>query len=171
MQKPAKQNTLLVASALLLAGFVVYWHISQTDRFDWPQLFGYRQVAMFDLWSFQHLMSGVLIGAILRWLAPNISASKLHFISAVMLITYGWEALELQMELGTFGHSVSQWKVGFEHWSNRLVGDPLLGASGALTARRYQQAWKFVLIPVAIWLTINVLSPTSMEIQKLILGN
>ena len=170
MQKPAK-DTWLFASACLLAGFVAYWQISYTGQFDWPQLFGDKQISMLDLWSFQHLMSGVLIGATLRWLAPDFSASKLRFISAVMLLSYGWEALELQLELGTFGHCISEWKVGFEHWSNRLVGDPLLGIIGALIARRYRQAWKFVLIPAAFWLAINVLSPTSMEIQKIILGD
>ena len=139
----------------------------ETDGFDAPLLIGDRTRAAFDLWSLQHFCGGVLLGALLMR-TPVGSAPRRHFALFGALLALSWEAAELAMEAGWFGAAISHWKDGFEHWSNRLFGDPLMVTSGCLVARRFGHAWKIVLVPAGIWLLINVTSPSSMTIQRLL---
>lgn len=135
--------------------------------FTAPFVIGDRTQAMFDLWSLQHFCGGILIGALLARFRPLPSGWR-AFALAVGAIALSWEAAELAMEAGVFGAGVSRWKDGFEHWSNRLVGDPLLVVCGALVARRFAYAWKIAMAPASVWLLVNVASPSSMYIQRLI---
>jgi hypothetical protein len=162
-------------SKIPLVPIVVLWffavagaHFAVTRRFDLPKFVGDRSEATFDLWSLQHFCAGILLGSILvRTKFLRFAAVK-ELAMVALLIELGWEASELGMEAGLFGHAVANWKDGFEHWSNRLVGDPLMVTLGALVATRFSYAWKIVLLPAAIWLLINVLSPNTMYIQRLL---
>jgi hypothetical protein len=139
-------------------------------RLDWPMLIGDRAEAIFDMWSLQHFGSGILFGAlVMRIGLPHFAARK-DMAAAAILFAFGWEGMELAMEAGYFGQAVASWKGGFEHWGNRLVGDPLMVTIGALTASRFASAWKVTLVPAAIWLSVNVASPNSMYIQRLLFG-
>lgn len=126
-----------------------------------PTLFGDRSAAIFDLWSFQHFSSGVILGAILL----SYLKQKRELIPIVLAAALFWEFVELTMEFGFFSQAVTVWKGGFEHWSNRFIGDPLMMVAGALLAKVFPGAWKVVIIPAAIWFLINILSPDSMHIQ------
>ena len=162
----SSMGTIAVLSFFALAAA----HLGVTHRFDLPAFVGDRSEAIFDLWSLQHFCAGVLLGAIL------LRCKFLHFETwkelavAAALLAFAWEAAELAMEAGLFGQAVASWKDGFEHWSNRLFGDPLMVTSGALIAHRFAQAWQIVLLPAVIWLLINVISPNSMYIQRLLFG-
>ena len=136
-----------------------------TGSYDLPQLVGDRRTAIFDLWSLQHFCAGILLGALLTRTALASAPWRSFLLFSVLLALF-WEAAELAMEAGWFGAAISNWKDGFEHWSNRLVGDPLMVSIGSLIGRRYARAWKIVLAPVTIWLLINVTSPSSMYIQR-----
>ena len=138
-----------------------------TGGYDLPLLVGDRREATFDLWSLQHFCAGILLGALLMRTALA-SPPWRSFLLFSVLLALCWEAAELAMEAGWLGAAISDWKDGFEHWSNRLLGDPLMVSSGSLIGRRYSRAWKIVLAPVAIWLLLNVTSPSSMYIQRLL---
>lgn len=144
--------------------------VAVSGRSDLPVLVGDRSVAIFDLWSLQHFCGGVLTGAVLARLAGRRLYAERVFAAAAFLLALAWEAAELAMEAGLFGPAVAHWKGSFEHWGNRLVGDPLMVTSGALLSRRFPRAWLVVILPAAIWLALNVTSPNSMSIQRLIFG-
>jgi len=155
---------IVVLSFLAVAGA----HLAVTRRFDLPKFVGDRSEATFDLWSLQHFCAGILLGSILLRSKFLRLATMKELVIVALLIELGWEATELGMEAGLFGQAIANWKDGYEHWSNRLVGDPLMVALGAFVARRFSYAWKIVLLPAAIWLLINVLSPNTMSIQRLL---
>jgi hypothetical protein len=157
----------LLAGVLTLGIAVSSTQYAIAGPFAAPLVVGDRTQAMFDLWSLQHFCGGILIGALLVRFQPLPSGWRV-FALAVGAIALSWEAIELAMEAGVFGAGVSRWKDGYEHWSNRLVGDPLLVVCGALVARRFAYAWKIAMAPASVWLLINVASPSSMYIQRLI---
>jgi hypothetical protein len=164
-------NTALlpIVVGLSILGLTVA-QLAVSGRYDLPRLVGDRSDAIFDLWSLQHFCAGVLLGTIL------LRSKLIHFPAwkelamVVALFALSWEATELAMEAGATGHAIAVWKGSFEHWGNRLVGDPLMVISGALIARRFSYAWKIVLLPAAIWLVVNVSSPNSMYIQHWLFG-
>lgn len=134
-----------------------------------PFLVGDRSEAIFDLWSIQHLLSGIIIGSALTYFyTTRLNWQKFALLMLVFALT--WEATELAMESGWCGQAVSNWKRGFEHWGNRFIGDPLMVTIGGLITRRYKSAWKWILIPATIWLIANIASPNSMSIQNFIFG-
>ena len=163
---PRNLEKVLLLLPPLFAGLAVMNFI-ETNGFDMPLLIGDRTRAAFDLWSLQHFCAGILLGALLMR-TPIGSAPRPSFALFGVLLALSWEAAELAMEAGWLGAAISHWKDGFEHWSNRLFGDPLMVTSGCLVARRFHQAWKIVLAPAGIWFLINVTSPTSMTIQRLL---
>jgi len=158
----------LAVTVLFLALFIL--HLLVTGRSDLPILFGDKTEAIFDLWSIQHFCSGALIGALLIRVSRDAKADRRTFVLFMLAIAIGWETTELAMESGVFGHAVSQWKHGHEHWANRFVGDPAMVALGGLTARRYAWAWKAALLPCAIWLIVNIAAHDSMSINRLVFG-
>lgn len=165
-EAPRSWEKALLLLPPLFAGIAVMNFI-ETDGFDAPLLIGDRTKAAFDLWSLQHFCAGVLLGALLMR-TPVGSAPRRSFALFGALLALSWEAAELAMEAGWFGAAISHWKDGFEHWSNRLFGDPLMVTSGCLVARRFRHAWKIVLPPAGIWLLFNLTSPSSMTIQRLL---
>jgi hypothetical protein len=124
---------------------------------------------MFDLWSLQHFCGGVLIGSLLLR-TPLASLGGRSFLLVSLLVALSWEAAELAMEAGWFGREISTWKDGYEHWGNRLIGDPLMVTTGSMLGRRTSLAWKIVVVPAAVWLVLNVTSPSSMSIQRELFG-
>lgn len=63
------------------------------------QLFGSREVAMFDLWSIAHLLWGIISFALFRKLGASLQHS--YLLLFVMVVV--WEMIEFSMELGYFG--------------------------------------------------------------------
>ncbi|MFA5130630.1 MAG: hypothetical protein WC477_07025 [Patescibacteria group bacterium] len=143
-------------------------HLAVTKRFDLPYLMGDRSVAVFDLWSLQHFCAGILLASIaIRIASLGLWREKLGMI---LLFEICWEALELSMESGYFGQTIAQWKGGFEHWSNRLIGDPLMVIIGALVAKKFSSAWKIIFIPATLWLLLNISYSSSMHVQHALFG-
>lgn len=170
---PSKKHTseigLVLATTILFITLAIF-QILISQRTDLPQLFGERSNAVFDLWSLQHFCSGILLGSLITYVASGRRLSWQNFLLATLLIALAWEAIELAMEAGVFGAVIATWKGSFEHWGNRLIGDPLMVATGSLVARRFRSAWKWILLPAAIWFTLNALSPNSMSVQRFLLG-
>jgi hypothetical protein len=158
---------------LLLVVFLTYLliafaHVAVTKRFDFPILVGDHSEAVFDLWSLQHFCAGILLASILK--QGKVLRSWREVLAIVLFLELCWEGIELTMEAGLFGQAVAHWKNGFEHWSNRLIGDPLMVVVGAFVAKRFSQSWKIAFIPAMIWLFVNVLSPNGMHVQHVLFG-
>ena len=153
-----RQKTLqwLALSAFVLPFSTVY--IFTRDPLTWPLFFGDKQVATFDLWSFQHLWSGIIITFIFK--------KRHNPLLITMTLTYLWEALEWWMESGGLGVVVASWKAGHEHWTNRLIGDPGMMAIG-LTLYRQQPKVIYPTICLSIvWLIVNIIAPNCMSVQQ-----
>ena len=148
---------------------LVFFHFSITKNFDAPFLFGYRTDAVFDFWSVQHFLGGILIGTVLLYFYSRVLNNLKELIWVVLTIAFGWEIIELAMESGIFGGAIAHWKDGFEHWGNRLIGDPLMFVLGGVVASYIPFSWKLAAAPASLWFIVNVVSPTSMYIQHLLL--
>ena len=153
-----------------LFSILIFWQFYITHCFDLPALIGDRTESLLDLWSFQHLFVGILLGSILLRIKLFSLASWQELALTAFFLAICWEITELVMENGLFGMAIAHWKDGFEHWSNRMFSDPLMVTSGALIARSFSQSWEIILLPVIIWLLINLASPSSMYIQRLLFG-
>lgn len=135
---------------------------------NFPLLFGERSNAIFDLWSLQHCMSGVILGALITTIKPSLKKRRIVFFAYILTVAYLWELLELTMELGWFGHSIASWKGGFEHWGNRLMGDPVMVLIGGFISLKLTKVWRWISIPAILWAIVNVAAPHSMYIQRLV---
>jgi hypothetical protein len=143
------------------------------------ELWGYKTVAMFDVWSIEHFVTGMnmfflsinwhqLFGRPIpndKWLP---AATLLSLFGWIMVGCYGWESLEHYLETGLAGAKVEYWFQGVEHWSNRLITDPLLILAGSWLAYRHRR----LNIPSKIfslsWVMVHIfLFPHSMYLQQL----
>ena len=139
-----------------------------------PIFFGHKSVALVDLWTLQHVASGVAIGAFVTWQLGDwqhlIERTLFQVIIRVGSLAVLWEGFEYQFELGMLGHEVAEWKDGIEHWANRCIVDPLAVLFGAFVYRR----WDKTLLPARwfslVWIGANVLAPTCMSIQEWLFG-
>lgn len=135
---------------------------------NFPIIFGDRSEALFDLWSLQHCLSGVILGTFFFTYEPLLKRRKGEFYIYVLYVALCWEAVEYAMELGWFGQGIATWKGSIEYWGNRLIGDPLMVTLGAFIALRFEKSWRLVFVPAALWLLINVAAPHSMYVQRLL---
>lgn len=155
-----KLNTRLISVTLLVIGIIVI-------LLTVPQIFGDREVAMLDLWSIEHFFFGVVLAAVFKLVFPKLSVKTI--LAIVLAIAVGWEVMEYAMELGMFGNYISDWKKGHEHWSNRMIADPLLVLLGGYLQMQRPKTWKWVIVPFVAWGLLNYLSPDSMYVQRVIL--
>ena len=154
------------------------------------ELFGHKTVAFFDLWSFIHFFSGVVIASFLfneikRLWPSNIKESITLFgirfnnwiDILVILCAFSWELLELGLEKGLLGAAVAAWFDGTEFWGNRFLADPLLVYLGYIVGKHYFHregggVGRFLKYAsrcsIAAWLALHTMLPHSMYIQKLI---
>lgn len=137
-------------------------YLATRNTISWPVLFGDKQVAMFDLWSLQHFLTGILIG----WFAVRHPSP----VVATIGLAYAWEALEWFMEDGGMGARIASWKAGNEHWANRCIGDPAMVSLGAMLSMR-QPRVLWAALPCAVgWLAVNALAKDCMTVQKHLLA-
>ena len=148
-------------------------------------IFGAKTIAALDLWSIEHVMSGLSIGhevkrgtrSHLKHHFPaahehvHISAALKLELMGVLCLAYMWETFEHYCETGLFGPQVEYWFQGVEAWSNRLIADPLLLVVGYFIASRYP----VLVVPARIfsvtWLLVHVfIFPHSMYLQEMLFG-
>lgn len=111
-------------------------------------LFGLKTEAWLDVWSLEHLISGITLSTMVTLLCGRVFPEKglsptlrfrLHILCTLWL-AYLWEVVEFYMEAGYTGlPGVTYWFQGVEFWGNRLITDPgltLLGAVIGLKRRR-----------------------------------
>ncbi|HLG24465.1 MAG TPA: hypothetical protein VI564_06065 [Candidatus Nanoarchaeia archaeon] len=142
-------------------------------------LWGLKTVAIFDFWTFEHILSGISIGHavkkdnrkhILRIHknAPHSHKSAIRFdLVGVLFLGYLWEAIEHYLESGLLGEKIKYWFQGVESWPNRLIADPLMLVLGYYLSLKYP---KFV-VPARVlsilWLTVHIfIFPHSMYLQE-----
>lgn len=152
-----KQNYILILSVIPLILIMVVSEISSIHRANViPQVFGDQRVSLFDLWSIQHFLAGVLIGSLL--ITPKYKRTKNWqiMLPLTIFLAFAWEAVELYIESGGVEALKSFWNQR-EHWSNRLVSDPLLVIGGGVVGYIIHDSWKVALVPTILWLSIKAM--------------
>lgn len=145
---------LVISAAMGLELYSAPWSV--------PHLVGLKTEALFDLWSVEHAMGGMLVGWGLR--RSDRYSLFSDWLWLVLSAAYGWELAECWMEVHGTTH-MQTWLAGTEHWSNRLVTDPLLFTLCAFYSRWTPgNPWVSV-VTYPTWYMINLLQPTCMSLQ------
>ena len=124
-------------------------------------LFGDKTNAIFDIWSFEHFLNGIVLAFILKKIFKKNSK-----IEIVLLISFIWECLEHYLEEGLLGSSVKNWFAGEEYWGNRLIGDGFLVMMGYIVYNKYNKTAYVATILTIIFFITHLFFPSSMDIQK-----
>jgi hypothetical protein len=95
-------------------------------------LWGGKRDAIFDLWSYQHLLSGISYGGTLRQRLPK--ESILQRLTIALAVSCAWESMEHYLETGLAGAAVEHWFQGVEAFGNRCITDSLMVVSGFYVA-------------------------------------
>ena len=130
-------------------------------------IWGYKTLAIFDVWSFEHLLSGISIGAFALSYNSRVFKNKLnlnseHIITKyfdlilVLLVAYAWEVVEHYLETGLLGASIEYWFQGVEYWANRIISDPLMTVFGYYIAKNSPYLVNPARILSFIWLFIHI---------------
>lgn len=149
-------------------------------------LWGLKTTAIFDVWTFEHILSGVSVGTgVIAYNKKNIgtalaavSENLLHpkkasilkhkyDILVLLLIAFAWEAVEFYLETGLLGARVEYWFQGVEFWANRLISDPLMLVLGYWIALKWPiSVWPARALSI-VWLTTHIfLFPHSMYLHN-----
>jgi hypothetical protein len=160
-------------------------------------IWGLKTQALFDVWSIEHILSGVSIGSAvqhknlkeIKKFLSNIGAvirrgeyqklkkffksgklHSLHFdIMGVLFLAYAWETLEHYLETGLAGGVVEYWFQGVEMWGNRLITDPLLMILGYYIAKKHPNWVNKARVLSLIWLFVHVfIFPHSMYLHEIL---
>jgi len=139
-------------------------------------IWGDKTLAYFDIWSIEHLVSGITLGSLIIFIYDKLNIKEkdanykwLYYIS-VIFVAYLWESLEHYLESGLINETVTFWFQGVEFWGNRLITDPLLLILGSFLYLRYNQLVKFSRIFSGVWLISHIfIFPHSMYIQERLL--
>ena len=141
---------------------------------------GAKTQAFFDVWSIEHVFSGISVGHAVRKSNSSVFKNKAGLeahqvrtkyfdVVAVLFLAYLWETIEHYLETGLLGARVEYWFQGVEFWGNRIIADPLLIVVGYLIAKKYPQ----LVIPArclsVAWLFMHVfIFPHSMYLSVLL---
>ena len=135
-------------------------------------LWGYKDIAFLDIWTIEHIVSGASIGGFLKYYSDKYLESNRNrnvlFFTFLMLLAYMWESVEHYLEAGTAGLVVEHWFYGVEHWSNRLISDPIMLAIGCVFVLRFPVLkWPARIFSV-VWLYIHIfVFPHSMYLHDM----
>jgi hypothetical protein len=142
--------------------------------------FGPKTVSWFDIWSLEHLFSGIAIGTLCALFADRVllkglpelpaAGKKRFYILTIFLVEYVWEGIEFYMEAGyTHVHGITYWLQGVEFWGNRLITDPLITvAGGVIGLHRQSLILPARILSLAFLLTHVFVFPHCMYLQDLI---
>jgi len=148
----------------------------------WGILWGLKTQAIFDVWTFEHILSGISAGHGVRLYHKGLLKGVLDFerhnrkiikldVVAVLFLAFAWEAVEHYLEVGLAGGAVEFWFQGVEFWANRLIADPLMAVLGYFIATRFPVfVWPARILSLT-WLFIHVfIFPHSMYLHEIFAG-
>ena len=142
-------------------------------------IWGLKTVSIFDVWTIEHFLSGISIGALAVHCNMKIFKYKLDLDSLdiktkyfdiifVLLAAYSWETVEHYLESGLMGDVVAHWFQGVEFWANRILSDPLITVAGYYVSKGCPILVTPARIVSLIWLLVHVfLFPHSMYIHEI----
>lgn len=142
-------------------------------------LWGLKTVAIFDVWTLEHILSGLSIGHSVKknnkkvfWKRCGIDehAVKTQYFDyiGILFLAYLWETIEHYLEMGLAGEAVANWFQGVEFWPNRIIADPLMLVLGYHIARRHPEYVIPARIMSVMWLFLHIfIFPNSMYLHQI----
>ncbi len=142
-------------------------------------IWGVKTVAMMDVWTIEHVLSGVSVGHAVRknnrkayeeklGLDKNNVKTRYFDFLGVMFLAYLWETIEHYLEVGIAGSKVEYWFQGVEFWPNRIFFDPVMLLLGYLIAKRYPRLVNPARFLSLAWLLIHIfIFPHSMYLHDI----
>lgn len=127
-------------------------------------VYGDKSVSLIDLWTIEHVVSGVCLGYLLR---KYTKKENMTFeVTFLLLIAYLWETIEHYLEVGVAGEAIAYWFYGIEHWGNRVILDPLSMLLGQYLFIKRNEIILPARIFSASWLSLHIfIFPHSMYLQ------
>jgi len=142
-------------------------------------IWGIKTIAMMDVWTIEHLLSGLSVGHAVKirnrkTFKKKMGLEKHHIVTrhfdviGVLFIAYLWEAIEHYLETGLAGDTVEYWFQGVEMWANRIIFDPLMLVIGYLIVKKYPKIVIPARIASLVWLIVHVfIFPHSMYLHDI----
>lgn len=138
-----------------------------------------KTVALMDVWTIEHLLSGISVWHSVKnnnhkvfkkklWLESHHIITRHFDIIGVLFFAYLWETVEHYLETGLAGAVVQNWFQGVEFWPNRIIFDPLMLVLWYLIAKKYPKLVNPARICSLIWLFVHIfIFPHSMYLHEL----
>ncbi|RAP31492.1 hypothetical protein DID76_02680 [Candidatus Marinamargulisbacteria bacterium SCGC AG-414-C22] len=142
-------------------------------------IWGIKTKAMLDVWSIEHILSGMSIGYFVSkfntklWIKHGLSTMPTIFkkyadVIAILFLAFTWETFEHYIEIGLCGEWLKYWFQGVEFWPNRLIFDPLCMWLGYVFITRYTRYILVARVASFVWLFIHLfIFPHSMYLHEL----
>ncbi|MEM7105565.1 MAG: hypothetical protein AAF502_20675 [Bacteroidota bacterium] len=143
------------------------------------EIWGWKTVAIFDVWTIEHILSGLSIGSLVTIRNSKVFKEKLGIdakqintnyfdLIGVLFLAFAWETLEHYLEIGLAGEVVQYWFQGVEFWANRLISDPLMLVLGYYIVKHYTWMVTPARILSLIWLIVHIfVFPHSMYLHEI----
>jgi hypothetical protein len=144
-------------------------------------LWGYKTVAIFDIWSLEHFINGIAFAGLVELIARRIfnkgeikpASWKIINLFIGLALALFWECIEHYLEAGlipgAIGARISFWFQGVEFWLNRLVGDTLTVTLGWYVYTRNNKLALPAKIFSLVWMIVHIFFfPDSMYLQRLL---
>jgi hypothetical protein len=148
-------------------------------------IWGYKTVAVFDVWSVEHFLSGISVGTLVLInnhkslgefflsLKGKLDGRTINFLKYkydlifLLFLAYIWETFEHYLEAGMAGAKAEYWFQGVEFWPNRLLADPAMLVLGYLSAKHWPRTIWPARILSLVWLIVHIfIFPHCMYLQK-----
>lgn len=137
-------------------------------------LWGIKTEAAFDVWSIEHLVTGISLCALSNFIVHYMFKEEINeknrikiLFLIVIIFSLFWENLEHYIEAGLWGTNVKYWFQGVEHWSNRLIFDNLMVIFGAYIYIKKNKLLWFARIFSVLWLFFHIfIFPHSMYLHS-----
>lgn len=132
-----------------------------------PELFGHKSLALFDMWSIAHFLTGCGLVYVFQSVRRLQRASIEAQLVLVLLLSCTWELVEMYLELGVGGSGVAAWFDGVEHPANRIITDQALFLAGFALTLKHPWAALPAKAASAAWLFVHIVfMPHSMYLQE-----
>jgi hypothetical protein len=137
-------------------------------------IWGDKTVSFFDIWSIEHLVSGITLGSVIillqaRYKNRIIENDKLVYYISVAFLACLWEVVEHYLEAGLINDQVTYWFQGVEFWGNRILTDPLLVILGSYLNLRYNFLARYAQCFSITWLIVHIfVFPHCMYLQEIL---
>lgn len=125
-------------------------------------LFGDKSEAIFDIWSCEHILTGIMLTYLLTFLFPR----KKSNLEMLLILSLTWECIEHYLEEGLLGNTIKNWFAGTEYWANRIIGDNCMMILGYFIYIKWKKCIYIALFLGSLFLYFHLTSTSSMDIQK-----